>query len=47
MNSCKSSSCCSQEVSSVCSIKMQFGCRLCLGGGAFGGVSDCKSFALV
>jgi hypothetical protein len=23
------------------------GCWLCLGGGAFGGVFDCKSFALV
>jgi hypothetical protein len=24
-----------------------FGCWLCLGGGAFGGVFDCRSFALV
>jgi hypothetical protein len=28
-------------------LEQWFGCWLCLGGGAFGGVFDCSSFALV
>ena len=47
MNSCESSSYCSKRVSSVCASNACLVASCVLGGGAFGGVSDCRSFALV